>query len=379
LLQGPLAAWGGLALACSATGPSCNSRMTTVSANGGGGSMCLLLASGAMGGVVKTEGLYCACADYRSDPECGSIDPVSFLPVAIYALFIAVQVWLARYAETAARLIVSTRKMGNGEPIRAMRLQQLASVFAATGAIIEILILVGPPEAHAQLKASFNFAFSLFFACYIATGNFLVVMIRAVLAEAEGRKPSARERYVAELYSAVSGGGILAANAISRWLVNMAVLALGSITLVVGLWHITRLTNLFRFVGSGTTENDNLEAAICRIKRLAKSTSLFVILFAGCRVGLILTSDVADSPAQGFGASYYWLSFFLSEVTWYSTAFMASEMVRYAGGPAHLAIRKGKSERRFACKSSKVESSKVSVLATSSIATSVFVVAHPSS
>jgi hypothetical protein len=372
MLQGPLAAWGGLALACSATGLSCNSRMT-LSGSGGGGSTCMRLASGAMGGVVKTEGLYCACADYRSGPECGSIDPVSYLPVAIYALYIAMQVWLARNAETAARLIVSTKKMGNGEPIRVIRLQQLASVLAATAGIINIAIMVGPPEASAQIDVASYFVFSAFFACFIASANIIVVLIRAALAVAERREPSARERHVAELYSAVSAGGIMAASAISFWLVNMVVLALGSITLVVGLWHVVKMLDLLRFAGAGTCENDDLESASHRTKRLAKSTSLFAMLFTGSRVGLILTSGVADSPAQGFSASYYWLVFFLSQLAWYSIAFMASEIVRYAGGPAYLASRKGTSEY-FAGRSSKV-----SIFPTRSNATSVVVVTHPSS
>ena len=88
-----------------------------------------------------------------------------------------------------------------------MRLEQLASVLAALAAFINVLGFVGPPEHHAQLSVAYNFVFSIYFACIIATGNIIVVMIRAVLAEAERREPSARERLVAGLYSAASGGG----------------------------------------------------------------------------------------------------------------------------------------------------------------------------
>lgn len=88
-----------------------------------------------------------------------------------------------------------------------MRLEQLASVLAALAAFICILIYVGPSKHHAQLYVAYNFVFPIYFACIIATGNIIVVMIRAVLAEAERREPSARERLVAGLYSAASGGG----------------------------------------------------------------------------------------------------------------------------------------------------------------------------
>jgi hypothetical protein len=282
-------------------------------------------------------------------------------------LYIAVQVWLAHYAETTARLIVSTNKEGNGGPIRVMRLEQLASVFGATDAVIRILRLVGPPEHHAQL-ASF-FPKSLYFACIIATGNFIVVMMRAVLAETDGREPSARERHVAELFSVVVCGVVVAASTVGVWLVNLVVLTSGTITLAVVRWHVVKMADLLRYAGAGRRENDNLESAVRRTKRLANMASLYVVLFAGSRIGLILMNDVAISPAQGYSASYYWLNVFFADLAWYSTAFIASETVRYAGGPAYLASQKGRisvtGRRYFAAKSCKVSSCDPSSNATS--------------
>jgi hypothetical protein len=327
-----------------------------------------------MGGVVKTEGLYCACADFRSGPECCSIDPVAYLAVAISALYIAVQVWLARYAETTARLIVSTNKVGNGEPIRVMRLQQLASVFAATAAIIRMLRIVGPPEDLAQLSVAYSIATSLYFAFIIASGNLVVIMFRAVIAMEERREPSARERHMAELYSAVSVGGIVAASAISDGVMYMVMLAMGSITLAVLLWHVVKIAGLLRYAGAGTSDNDALKSAGRRTKRLTNAASLFVVLFTGSRVGLILTSDVAFSPAQG-SSSLYWLDFFLGWLAWYSTSLLASETVRYAGGPANLARRESK--RRASLRIFAGKGSKVSVAPT--IREASVVAAHPPS
>ena len=205
-----LDAWGGLAVPCGGANANaeCASKFAGDGSRGRAG-YCMGLPAGAVGGAVPADGAYCACAKFRSGPDCDSLGLGAYAFAAAQGALALIYAWIIVYALRTRRALVAT---GTQRPAT---LKVLALLVASAACLIsaftcQILMAVAPVPFFSAWSA-FDVTSSAAVGLVIAAAGTLAVQFRVVARHAERRRASAWEARAANVFSVVSFASILAA------------------------------------------------------------------------------------------------------------------------------------------------------------------------
>ncbi len=304
----------------------------------GGGATCMWFGTGAVGGAVPADGLFCACAEFRSGADCASLDPAAFLPASVFLLLIALCAWLVVFAQRVRREIVQFQKQGNGEPLRALRIVQAGTVLTGLTLLIEFFMLVSPLP-YGALWVAFDIFNSFIFGCYLALAAYMAIIFRVVTRSAEGRASTAvRDTRIAHAYL-VSATVFMFATSRTRFrsIMFLILALLVMLPCVRSAVAVSRLMHEAQTLVRDSVSGNEIGDALGRIRRTLRHWALIFVCFVAVRVCLVLTSQ-SLAPVQE--TVWYELRQLTRWISYLNGLHYMVVVVQYLAGPARSASRR---------------------------------------
>ncbi len=336
-----LAAWGGKAVACAQEGDVAECAALMVDGSSGRAACCMRLTSGAVGGAVPLDGLFCACADFRSGADCGLLGPGAFVYAAVYVLLNVATGRLFVFAQSTLLEIVAEGKQGGGEPARVIRAVQLSIAAMGLNQVSSMLMILSPLPYDA-LWAAFDVTNAILMPGIMAMAAYLLVMFRKVSNEvAQLDSTVARDTRAAHAF-ALAASLCLLATARTQ-LKQVVIMSLGVLVALPAMFYAVRVKRLMdvslAHSLSPSEGGDQLDAALGRIMRMFRHAALFLLCFVGLRLIMQITQH-AMAPVQGA------LGFYLRQITrllnYVNGLHILTAALVYVGGPARAAhLRRG--------------------------------------
>jgi hypothetical protein len=336
---GPVAAWGGLAVPCARAGSDESCAASVADGTGGRAALCMQFTTGALAGAVSADGLFCACAEFRSGPDCGVVESGAFAAAAAFALLVGLNVWTFRFAQRTLRDILLAGKSGDGGPVRVVRAAQLSSICMGLNEVVQALMFVSSLPYY-SLWAAFDICNAFNILSVMAISAYLGVMFRKVINSIDPEKAtsSARDTLIAHIFVVVASVCVLATSRSPlRQVVIMLlglVVALPAVALAI---KVRRLMYELHAV-TGASDDTAFSAALARIKYVLIHAAVFLTCFFTLRVINQLTLH-AQVPAQGSWSYYARLC--TRVLNFVSGSHINFVCVNYVGGPARFAIEHG--------------------------------------
>jgi hypothetical protein len=333
-----LAAWGGKAIACAQEGDAAECAALMVDGSSGRAACCVRFTSGSVGGAVPLDGLFCACADFRSGADCGLLDPGAFMYAAVYMLLIAVTGRLFVFAQSTLLEIVAEGKQGRGEPARVIRAAQLAVVTMSLNQVSGMLMVLSPLPYDA-LWSAFDITNAIQIPSIMAVAAYLSVMFRKVINEVAQRGSTTAHDTRAAHAFVLAASLILLALARTQ-IKQVVIMSLGVLVALPAIFSAVRVKRLLADSLSSVAGDDQLDAALGRIMRVCRHAALFVL----CFVGLRLVSQSTQHAMQG--ALGYYPRLITRQLNYVNGLHILTAALVYVGGPARAArLRRGGTQR----------------------------------
>jgi hypothetical protein len=332
---GPLAAWGGLAVPCAKAGSDESCAASVADGSGGRAAYCMQFTTGALAGAVSADGLFCACAEFRSGAGCGQVESGAFAAATAFALLVGLNVWTFRFAQRTLRDILLVGKSGNGGPVRVVRAVQLSSICMGLNEVVQALMLVSSLPYY-SLWTAFDLCNAFNMLCFMAMSAYLGVMFREVINAADQKTTSsARDTLIAHFFVVVASVCILATS--RSHLRQVVIMFFGLVVTLPAVALAIRVRRLMyeMYSVTGASDDTAFSAALARIKYTLIHAAVFFACFLTLRVINQLTLH-AQVPAQG---SWWYYARLCTRVLNFVSGFHISIVcVNYVGGPARFAI-----------------------------------------
>ncbi len=310
----------------------------------GGAAVCMRFSAGAVDGAVLVDGLFCACAEFRSGPACHGLDPLVFAPVAAFLLLIALSAWLVGFAQRAWREIVRQNKQGNGELQRVLRIAQAGAVLTGLQETGDVLRFISPLPYDVLTVLTADILGACIPMLYLAMLAYLSIIFRQVTRRAEGRDSTAAgDTRLAHAYVVTAAVCLFAT---SRTQFKQAAFLFFVLLGVAIAMHCALATSrVIRdthsvMQGCSSSVDDELRGALRRILRTLRRWALFLVCFIAVRVVTQLVIH-AQAPVQGMSGYYprlisRWVNFLNGSYALYVCT-------QYVGGAAWAGRRKQRS------------------------------------